>query len=156
MRRLRPFNSDCTLCCSVGRIDLFVVPLGARLLHMLRDLVVFAAGAGAAFAVQYLFKKKRPVWLHVEFEVKDAKAWGDAMLPLIDGSQAEPGNRRYVLHRPCQEGSLAAGNASKFTLIEEFDNQSALDAHNTYDHFLTYAPILGANAAVTITKLTPI
>ena len=45
---------------------------------------------------------------------------------------------------------------AKFTLIEEFDNQSALDAHNTYDHFLTYAPILGANAAVTITKLTPI
>ena len=88
--------------------------------------------------------------------MKDAKAWGDAMLPLIDGSKEEPGNKRYVLHRPCQEGSLAAGNASRFTLIEEFDDQAALDAHNNYDHFKQYAPILGESAAVTITKLTPL
>lgn len=127
----------------------------------MREIVVFGSGVAAglclAVVLRHLKRKSSRVWLVVNFDVKDEVAWRDAMLPLVEATLAEPGNCRYVLHRPCHPvGSLAAPDTGRYTLIEEFESQSAVDAHNLSKHFTENVPQLAKAANIQVTRLTPL
>ncbi|MGT2924571.1 putative quinol monooxygenase [Streptococcus caviae] len=49
--------------------------------------------------------------------------------PLIESSRAENGNHAYQLYE-------AVDLPNQFVMVEEWENQAAIDQHNTNPHFL--------------------
>ena len=122
-----------------------------------RDFALIATGAAASWLVSYVMRRSKPVWLVVELMVVDEPAFLEAWQALSEGTRSEPGNKRYVLHRPCETGGVNAPPSGRYTLIEEFKSQTALDAHNRAEHFLQHVPKLGAACGgAKIQKLTPL
>lgn len=63
-----------------------------------------------------------------EFRSQIAEALGT----VAEASRQEAGNISYVLHE-------SAGNPLKFTILEEWESQDAIDFHNSTEHFLAFA-----------------
>ncbi len=72
-----------------------------------------------------------------EFDVKTDKveSFLDAVKPLVEGSNAEAGCIRYELHK-------AMDSENNYTMMEEWEDQAAIDAHNISDHFTSIVPSL--------------
>lgn len=51
-------------------------------------------------------------------------------------AEKEPGNRLYVLHRPRDESNV-------YMVMEQYDDQAALDAHGTSEEFKALSARLG-------------
>ena len=54
-----------------------------------------------------------------------------AMYAVVDGTRTEEGNISYVLNEDVQ-------NKSKFTILEEWKSQEAINFHNQTPHYLTF------------------
>ena len=54
-----------------------------------------------------------------------------ALGPLVAGSRAEPGNRRY-------DPFVAADGSPVFHIVEAYENEAALQAHRDSAHYRTY------------------
>lgn len=52
---------------------------------------------------------------------------------LVDATDKEPGCIAYILNQN-------VSNASEYIMIEQWQDQAAVDAHNTSDHFTTIVP----------------
>ncbi|WP_277510653.1 MULTISPECIES: putative quinol monooxygenase [unclassified Ereboglobus] len=56
----------------------------------------------------------------------------NALTAVVDGTRKEAGNISYVLHQDTT-------NPLKYTIIEVWKNQEAIDLHNKSAHFLAFA-----------------
>lgn len=55
-----------------------------------------------------------------------------ALTAVVDGTRKEAGNISYILHQD-------TANPLKYTIIEVWKNQAAIDSHNKSEHFLAFA-----------------
>lgn len=55
-----------------------------------------------------------------------------ALTAVVDGTRKEPGNISYILHQDIT-------NPLKYTIIEVWKNQEAINHHNKSEHFLAFA-----------------
>lgn len=107
-----------------------------------------------AFALYSLQQRRvrlealKRVHLVCTFQVKDARGFKAAIAPLLATSKLEPGCVKYEL-------TQAEPGSSLYTLIEEWEDQAALDAHNESGHFKRYVPMLGPTCSVSVDKLLP-
>ncbi|MCO7128034.1 antibiotic biosynthesis monooxygenase [Sporolactobacillus shoreicorticis] len=74
--------------------------------------------------------------IHARFKVKPERRddFLSAAKPLIAGSQAEQGNISYNLMENAQEANM-------FMMIEEWQDQKAVDFHNQTKHFVHFGSI---------------
>lgn len=134
--------------------------------HTSRDQAWLVLGALAGTLVVWIWRgtswraalgeQRSHIWLIVEFSVQDPSGFFGAFNPLSAASLKEPGCLRYELLKeaPGQvEGHPIPLDSSRFTLVEEYTSQEALDAHNASDHFKIYVPQLGRAAQITLRKL---
>jgi len=73
--------------------------------------------------------------LVVNFKIKEGKRaeFLEAIAPLVEGSQNEPGCIEYDLFADTED-------ANAFVLLEKWPDQAALDFHNTTDHYRNCGP----------------
>ncbi|MFT8318818.1 MAG: putative quinol monooxygenase [Sporolactobacillus sp.] len=77
--------------------------------------------------------------IHALFDVKaDAREqFLSAAQPLLDGSQAEAGNISYNLFEK-------VGAPNQFIMVEQWQDQVAVDVHNQTEHFTHFGAISDA------------
>ena len=67
-----------------------------------------------------------------------------ALRSLVEATRKEKGNVSYVLHQDTK-------NPLKYTIVEEWESQAAIDFHNKTEHFLSFVKnIEGKTDGVTI------
>lgn len=66
-----------------------------------------------------------------------------AFKAVVEGTRKEPGNTSYDLYQHVD-------NPLKYTLIEVWKSQAAIDIHNQTDHFQQFAQILDGKASLEI------
>lgn len=68
--------------------------------------------------------------IHADMQIKPEKreAFLQTIQPLVAGSQAEDGCLRYTLTQD-------VANLNRFTMIEVWSDQDAVDRHNASSHF---------------------
>ncbi|WP_058304240.1 putative quinol monooxygenase [Gorillibacterium timonense] len=71
--------------------------------------------------------------IHADFKVFPDKkqSFLEAVQPLVQGSQAEAGCIRYTLMQ-------LVGDETAYTMVEEWKDQEAVDAHNASEHFQSF------------------
>lgn len=92
-------------------------------------------------------KEKAHVWLIVDIVMK-SKESVEAMHPIVDElvkkSRAEKGNSGHTMKMKkigCFQYDLVQSlDSLNFSLVEEWESQEALDAHNQTEHFKTLVP----------------
>ncbi|MCL2559221.1 MAG: antibiotic biosynthesis monooxygenase [Turicibacter sp.] len=90
--------------------------------------------------------------LVVNFEVKEGKKEEFLALikPLIEGSQNEAGNIEYDLY-------VNTEKANGYILLEKWQDQAALDFHNTTEHYKVHGAKLGVVCEeIVINRFAPV
>lgn len=67
----------------------------------------------------------------------------EAFAALVEGTRNEPGNVSYVLYQHTDD-------PLKFTFVEEWASQDAIDAHNGSDHFKAFSQIVDGKADLAV------
>lgn len=87
--------------------------------------------------------KKQVIVAHVTVKSEYKEVMTKAFEEVIKDTRKEPGNISYHLYEH-------ADNPLKFTFIEEWKSQEAIDAHNNSTHFRKFAKTVEGKAALEV------
>jgi quinol monooxygenase YgiN len=72
----------------------------------------------------------------------------DAVGKVVEGTRAEDGNIAYKVY-------VDTTDSLKLTFIEHWRSQAAIDAHNSSEHFRTFAKAVEGKAELSVILLRP-
>ncbi|MDL2277703.1 antibiotic biosynthesis monooxygenase, partial [Parabacteroides sp. OttesenSCG-928-G07] len=106
-------------------------------------LVSLFLGSFTASAAEVAQEEELIIVAHVTVKAQYKDAMTAAFKDVVEGTRKEAGNVSYVLYEH-------ADNPLKFTFVEVWKSQAAIDAHNNSAHFKKFAQILDGKADLEI------